>query len=142
MKIRFSLSADKPAYRIEDNRGKLVANWKTDLAEEEHDDYLPPGYHYNKVLELSSIAASTVGAGYGKSLMNEFLTSPVTKRAELIFLDPTPYQGEFFGSNLPDHVQVERLQKFYRQFGFRNNPIGDRMWLVLKGKIDTSDLPT
>jgi hypothetical protein len=44
------LSATKHAYYIEDQRGKLYADWKTDLKDEEYNGYLPDGYNYRKVL--------------------------------------------------------------------------------------------
>ena len=139
MKVLICLSAD---FEIRDQRGKLVANWKTDLLEEETDDYLPPGYSPRKVLELSVIEASKLGEGNGASLMREFLASPIVKRAQLVFLDPSPNIGKNWRCGVPDDVQIERLQKFYRQFGFRNRPGANRMWLVLKGKIGENDLPT
>ena len=119
MKTRISMAR---AYQVSDQRGSIYADWKKDLAEEEGDDYLPAGYSYRKVLELSYIEANTIGKGHGAELMREFLASPAAHKAELIFLDPNPYMGAFRNSRVPGSDQIARLQKFYRQFGFRNNP--------------------
>ena len=81
------------AYQVSDQRGSIHADWKKDLAEEEGDDYLPAGYSYRKVLELSYIEANTIGKGHGAELMREFLASPAAHKAELIFLDPNPLHG-------------------------------------------------
>jgi len=74
--------------------------------------------------------------------MKEFLTSPIAKSAELIFLDPNPHLGKFANSGMDEDEQMEKLKRFYRKFGFRNNPRSARMWIVQKGTIQDSKLPT
>ena len=37
---------------------------------------------------------------------------------------------------------MDKLEKFYKQFGFRNRSKHMRMWLVIKGTIPTNKLPT
>jgi hypothetical protein len=135
------LSATKHAYYIEDQRGKLYADWKTDLKDEEYNGYLPDGYNYRKVLELGYVESSKPGMQYGAALVREFLDSQIAKKAELIFLDPNPGNGRFFASKVPEHEQVTRLKAFYRQFGFRSSPGSDRMWLVRRGTIPDDELP-
>lgn len=138
MKVLISLSS---SFRIDDARGLLLADWKADLKDEEHEDYLPKGYSYNRVVELKLIQASKIGQGYGDKLMDEFLNSPLARKAQLIFLDPNPGEGKFHSSKVPDHVQIAKLQAFYRKHGFRNNPRSHRMWLVQKGTVQDADLP-
>ena len=139
MKLLISLSGPK-AYRLENAHGLLSANWKTDLADEESDAYLPKGYSYNKVLELELIRASAIGKGHGDALMREFLASPVAAKAELIMLDPVP--NVFDESEVPEQTQIKKLHAFYAKHGFRHSPRSNRMWLVRKGHIDTHNLPT
>lgn len=110
--------------QIKDTTGYVKWNWKSDLEDEEHEGYIPDGYS-KKVLELS--------------IMRKFLESTDAKKAELIFLDPSPNEGP--DDDLLDEERIERLQKFYRKFGFRNRPGSDRMWLVQKGSISDDQLP-
>ena len=37
---------------------------------------------------------------------------------------------------------IDKLEKFYKQFGFRNKQKHSRMWLVNKGQLKDSELPT
>jgi hypothetical protein len=128
-------------FTIKNAHGKLTANWKSDLEDEEDEGYIPDGYS-KKVLELSYIEAKQLGQGDGEALMKEFLASPIAKSAELIFLDPNPSMGLFAKSKDSETEQVKKLQRFYAKFGFKKNPRSDRMWLVQKGKIADKDLPT
>jgi ribosomal protein S18 acetylase RimI-like enzyme len=137
MKCLISLSAND--YQIKNLYGTLLANWKTDLDEEEHDGYVPDGY--TKILELSVISADKIGQGYGKKLMDEFLRSKIARSADLIFLDPNPYIGAFEDSDKTDDEQIAKLKLFYAKFGFRSHPRSARMWLVQKGNIPDSKLP-
>jgi hypothetical protein len=72
--------------------------------------------------------------------MNKFLSSPIAKKAELIFLDPSPSLGKFEG--LPEGEVFDKLFRFYRKFGFEAKRPGNRMWKVQKGTIPLLDLPT
>lgn len=127
---------------IKDSSGFVKWGWKKDLADEESDEYLPPGYSYDKVIELSMVQATTPGQGDGAKLMKKFLASPDLKKAELVFLDPNPGEGANAESAELDHVQVQRLKKFYSRFGFKSNGKANRMWLVLKGSIPSDQLPS
>lgn len=124
--------------QIKDTTGYVKWNWKSDLEDEEHEGYIPDGYS-KKVLELSIIRTKELGKGAGQELMRKFLESTDAKKAELIFLDPSPNEGP--DDDLLDEERIERLQKFYRKFGFRNRPGSDRMWLVQKGSISDDQLP-
>lgn len=139
MKLK-ELFEGKTIYKINNSNGKLHANWKTDLQDEEGEDYLPDGYDYSKVLELGLVAAKDPGKGQGDELMKEFLNSSVAKKAELIFLDPHPGFGKF--KQLPEKEAFDKLYRFYKKFGFESIRIGGRMWKVQKGSIAKSDLPT
>jgi hypothetical protein len=123
--------------------GSLTYTWKDDLEDEEHEGYIPKGYS-KKVLELGGVYSNETGKGQGDALMKKFLASKDAKKAELIFLDPVPGLGHFYsgsgGAN--DQKQIQTLQKFYRKYGFRNRPGHNRMWLVQKGSIPDSELPT
>ena len=130
---------------IVNEHGRVEYGWKTDLLDEEGDDYLPDGYDPSKVLELKLIEATEVGQGHGGALMREFLATPSVQQAELVFLDPSPYIA--MDGKLPDVDETEWVQKlirFYRKFGFRNNVKrgSHRMWLVRKGDIPDDELPT
>lgn len=127
-------------FKINNQYGKLLANWKSDLEDEEHKGYIPKGYS-KTVLELSIVKAKELGKGYGEKLMNEFLNSSIAKSAELIFLDPNPNIGLFDKSGISEIDQIEKLKRFYSKFGFRNNPKSNRMWRVQIGTIATKDLP-
>lgn len=142
MELLISLASvgAKHAYSVSKPYGLIQADWKKDLAEEEDEDYLPSGYDYNKVLELSVIRAAEMSKGYGDKLMKEFLASSVAKKAELIFLDPVP--NVFERTAIPEHVQMDKLHKFYEKHGFKRNPTSNRMWLVQKGSIPINKLPT
>lgn len=133
----------EPAVNISDEAGKLKADWKTDLEAEEGEGYLPDGYSYSKVLELETIEAADLGKGYGEKLMKEFLNSPQAKSAELIFLDINPFIGKFKHlQDLSEEERLDKLERFYRKFGFRNKKRHSRMWLVIKGEIPIDELPT
>ncbi len=121
--------------------GELHYNWKDDLEDEEFEGYIPKGYS-KRVLELGGIYADEPGKGLGDKMMKDFLASPVAKEAELIFLDPVPNLGKNHGSKDSEEQQIRRLQAFYRRYGFKNNPKSNRMWLVQKGTIPDSKLPT
>ncbi len=121
--------------------GELHYNWKDDLEDEEFEGYIPKGYS-KRVLELGGIYADEPGKGLGDKMMKDFLASPVAKEAELIFLDPVPNLGKNHGSKDSEEQQIRRLQAFYRRYGFKNNPKSNRMWLVQKGAIPDSKLPT
>jgi hypothetical protein len=142
MKIK-DIVTEQSGIVIKNSHGILEADWKTDLLDEEDDDYLPDGYDPNKVLELKYVEAKELGKGNGESLMEKFLSSQVAKSAELIFLDPNPYMGKFEDSALGDNEQIARLHRFYKKFGFesKHNNSG-RMWKVQKGSISKNDLPT
>lgn len=124
--------------------GFIHFDWKTDLADEEDEGYLPKGYDYGKVLELMEIVVNTPGEGVGSKLMKHFLETPEAKEAELIFLDPVPGMGANFGgaSGKSEDEQVAALKKFYARFGFRSRPGSARMWLVQKGSIPDGKLPS
>jgi len=122
--------------------GFVHFDWKTDLADEEDEDYLPKGYNYEKVLELKEIVAEKPGEGVGSKLMKHFLETPEAKEAELIFLDPVPGMGANFGGGKGEEEQVASLKKFYARFGFRSRPGSARMWLVRKGSIPDDQLPS
>lgn len=139
MKVHELLNLYENFIHKELKAGDLTYGWK-DLEEEEHKGYIPKGYS-KRVLELGGIYANSPGEGQGEILMKYFLSSPEAKSAELIFLDPTPNLGPNFKSGISDDDQIKRLQKFYRRFGFRNNPKGTRMWLVQKGTIPEDQLP-
>jgi hypothetical protein len=127
--------------QIKDKTGYIKWNWKTDLADEEDNpEYLPPGYS-QRVLELSIIETAEQNKGHGEKLMKRFLASTDAKKAELIFLDPSPHEGVNWGTSNEGEI-IARLQKFYRRFGFRNRPGHARMWLVKKGEIPDNELPT
>lgn len=146
MKVHLSLSAKKPDYRIENEHGVLNARWKYDLLEEEDENYLPEGYDPRKVLELAEIYVSRRGQSHGEALMKEFLNSNIVKKAELVFLDPVPLSGYGDGSDDGRHKnplqRIEALKRFYTKFGFRSRVGHNRMWLVRKGTIKDSELPT
>lgn len=123
--------------------GELSYGWKSkkDLCDEEDTKkYIPDGY--DKVLELGGIFAAEPGKGQGDKLMKQFLDSPEAGKADLIFCDPVPGLGSNFKSDMSEAEQVEKLMKFYRRYGFRNNPKSHRMWLVKKGSISDNKLPT
>lgn len=124
-------------YKINDSDGLLHAGWNKDIADE---DYLPKGYDYSKVLELGLVAAKEPGKGQGEALMKKFLSSPIAKKAELIFLDPHPRFGKF--AELPEKEAFEKLYRFYHRFGFESRRVGGRMWKVQKGSIPKNELPT
>ena len=126
--------------QIKDDTGYIKWNWKSDLEDEEDEGYIPPGYK-KKVLELSIIEVGEPGKGHGEELMRKFLDSADVKKAELVFLDPSPHEGVNW-NNKDEEGTVKRLQKFYRRFGFRNRPGSNRMWLVRKGSIPDDQLPT
>lgn len=130
----------KSDYKINDADGLLHAGWKKDLQDEESEDYLPQGYDYSKVLELGLVAAREPGKGQGEALMKKFLSSPIAKKAELIFLDPHPRFGKF--ADLPEKEAFEKLYRFYHKFGFESRRVGGRMWKVQKGSIPKNELPT
>ena len=121
--------------------GELHYNWKDDLEDEEFEGYIPKGYS-KRVLELGGVYADEPGKGLGDKMMKDFLASPAAKEAELIFLDPVPNLGKNHGSKDSEEQQIRRLQAFYRRYGFKNRPGSNRMWLVQKGKIPDSKLPT
>lgn len=123
-------------FKIANEHGELNAAWKSDLEDEEHKGYIPKGYK-KKVLELKYIEGRRPGDG--TILMKAFLASPMAKSAELIFLDPSPH---FEDDGKSEDEVLESLAKFYRKFGFRNNPKALRMWLVQKGEIEDDKLPT
>jgi len=128
--------------QIKDDTGYIKWNWKSDLEDEEDEGYIPDGYK-KKVLELSIIETEKQGEGHGAALMKKFLTSPDAKKAELIFLDPSPQEGANWG-NKDEVGTVDKLVKFYSRFGFKHNPKSTtrRMWLVQKGSIPDDQLPT
>ena len=132
--------------KVTTSNGYVSYSWKTDLADEEDENYLPEGYSYSKVLELETIKLtdqSKRGQGLGKELMEKFLASPAAKKAELIFLDLNPHIGDDSRKSLQAEEQImNKLEKFYKQFGFRNKSKHMRMWLVIKGTIPTNKLPT
>jgi hypothetical protein len=125
---------------IDSVHGRLSAEIKVDLDDEEFDGYVPAGYR-KEVLELSMIEASRIGVGDGDALMTEFLKSDLARSAQLIFLDPNPGFGHFASSEIADHVQIEKLKEFYRKHGFRNHPQSNRMWRVQEGMIPDETLP-
>lgn len=131
----------KSDYVINNSHGSLRAKWNTDLEGEEHEGYIPDGYD-KKVLELQYVEAKNLGQGDGEALMKEFLASKIAKSAELIFLDPNPHLGKFANSTMSEDEQIKKLIRFYKKFGFRKNPKSNRMWLVQKGTIQDSKLPT
>ena len=142
MKIS-DLITEQKGFKIKNSHGELEADWKTDLLDEEDEDYLPDGYDPNKVLELKYIEAKELSKGNGEALMKEFLNSQVAKSAELIFLDPNPFMGKFENSELSDNEQIAVLHRFYKKFGFESRRDGSgRMWKVQKGSINKSGLPT
>lgn len=129
--------------RIQTEDGSVDYNWKSDLEDEEGPGYLPKGYS-KKVLELSGIYANDPGKGQGDRLMKLFLATPEARKAELIFLDPSPITGANWNSKEPEDVILAKLVKFYARYGFRHNPKSatQRMWLVRKGEIPDNELPT
>ena len=129
--------------QVKNKYGEIHFGWKhrIDLElEEDDEDYLPK--QYTKILELRTLAASKLGAGYGEKLMTQFLSTNMAREAELIFLDPAPETGLFYESKIPEEEQFQKLLRFYGKFGFRHNPKSRRMWLVKEGHIQTSKLPT
>lgn len=142
MKISDLLN-EQSGIKIQNQHGSLEADWKTDLLDEEDEDYLPEGYDPDKVLELIYVEAKELGKGHGEALMKEFLNSNVAKSAELIFLDPVPFMGHFEDSELSDDEQIAKLHRFYKKFGFESQNEGwGRMWRVQKGNIAKNDLPS
>lgn len=130
---------------VVNEHGRVEYGWNREIFEEEGDDYLPDEYDRDKVLELKLIEAAELGSGHGAALMNAFLSTVSAREAELIFLDPSPYIA--MDGKLPDVNEtewVEKLVRFYRKFGFRNNPRipTGRMWRVQKGDIPDELLPT
>jgi hypothetical protein len=121
--------------------GVLEYRWKADLEDEEGDDYLPDGYS-KKVLELSLLEVNEPGNGHGDELMKKFMQTRAFSEAELVFLDPAPYIGANFNSSLSDEEQIAKIKKFYTRYGFRSNGSAARMWLIRKGSIPDSELPT
>lgn len=121
--------------------GMLEYRWNDWLEEEEFEGYIPEGYS-KKVLELEILTVHKPGNGYGDELMRAFMATPEFKKAELVFLDPVPGMGVNDVSEMSEEEQIRRLKKFYKRFGFKNNPKANRMWLVRKGEIPTSKLPT
>lgn len=129
----------------------LSYKWNRDLLDEEDEDYLPVGYDPKKVLELEVISVygkskgSPEGMGYGTEIMKKFLASPAAQKAELIFLDLNPHTGEEYvaGGNVKRQEEImDKLETFYKKFGFRNNSKHRRMWLVRKGTIPDNELPS
>lgn len=119
----------------------LSFNWKKDLDEEESENYLPPGYDYDKVLELSLIQVTgEIGKGFGKEIFQKFLKTPEVRKAQLIFLDLSPDEGDWDG--LTEEEIFTKLESIYKSWGFRNRHKFARMWLVLQGSIADKDLPT
>lgn len=128
---------------IKTPEGTLEYGWKNDLEEEEEEGYIPPGYK-KRVLELQMIKVKTPGQGHGDTLMKAFMETPQFKRAELVFLDPSPGIGANRQTDMSEAKQVARLVKFYKRYGFRHNPKSatKRMWLVRKGELSDTELPT
>jgi len=137
----FIKSSENPSEaQIKTAEGYVKYGWKSDLEDEEHAGYIPDGYS-KEVLELQMISVNNPGNGDGDKLMKQFLQTPEAQAAELIFLDPFPGQAVNADSAMSDDEQVNKLQKFYRRFGFKNNPQSNRMWLVQKGSIPANRLP-
>jgi hypothetical protein len=132
--------------KIENEHGRIHFAWKkkSELEDEEHEGYLPEGI--NKILELEVIQATAIGQGHGKILMKQFLDSAQAKSADAIYLDLNPYtpptsgKSPKLGSFDTDEV-LRKLEKFYKQFGFRNNAPLRRMW-IFKKPIPDSELPS
>ena len=124
-------------------QGSLEYGWKSDLEDEEEEGYIPAGYS-KRVLELQLIKVKDPGKGHGDELMKAFLNTPEAKKAELIFLDPVPGIGANHDASESEEEQVDRLVKFYKRYGFRHNPRAatKRMWLVQKGELSDTELPT
>lgn len=124
----------------------LEYDWKRDLAQEEDENYLPSGYDYDKVLELKIVRVLGLekqGKGYGAELINRFLNSAVANEAELIFLDLSPHEGENKPqSDAEENHVLDKLEAAYKQLGFRNRNKHSRMWMVNKGNIPDTELPT
>jgi GNAT superfamily N-acetyltransferase len=145
IKTGTSIEAGTTKYIVKDGKGGVSYAWKRtkDLCEEEdNEEYIPKGY--TKVLELSGVLADETGKGFGKELMEAFLQSADARKAELIYLDPVPGMGKNFDSKKTRDEQVNDLVRFYSRFGFRHNPKSatKRMWLVKKGSLKDSQLPT
>jgi hypothetical protein len=136
--LRKSLSEGE----IQDETGYAEWSWKPDLEEEEHEGYLPAGYDPKKVLEFSVLSMKEPGQGHGSAMMKKFLASKEAQEAELIFGDPCPHFDANESSPKSDEELMKEIQKFLRRFGFRNRPGAWRMWLVKKGSIPDSQLPT
>lgn len=135
------LAESTDTVHFSDEHGELAYGWNSELEDEEFKGYIPKGYK-KKVLELNGIFAAELGKGNGDFLMKKFMDSPQFKAAELVFLDPVPGMGEFYGSKRTHEQQITSLMKFYRKYGFRNNPKGQRMWIVRKGELADDKLPS
>ena len=128
MRVCISISAN--GLSIKNKHGTLRASWKSRAemnSEEGSSNYIPKGY--SKILELSMVEAKELGKGHGDALMREFLASPAVAEAQLVFLDPNPYNGLFADTKLSDEKQMDLLMRFYAKYGFRNRPRSRRMWL-------------
>lgn len=141
MLVRDLFEGSGKTYHLKNEYGELEARYKTDLASEENENYLPPGYSYDKVIELQWLETPEVDKGHGTRLMNEFLASSFVKGAELIFLDLGFAPHHLRNRNMSSHDYFKYLASFYRKFGFENNGKDRRMWKVLKGHVQTKDLP-
>lgn len=137
-----NISISANGLSIKNKHGTLSASWKSRAelnSEEGSSNYIPKGY--SKILELSMVEAKELGKGHGDALMREFLASPAVSEAQLVFLDPNPYNGLFADTKLSDEKQMDLLMRFYAKYGFRNRPRSRRMWLVRHGTIEDSELP-
>jgi len=126
-------------YKIKDNRGKLQAVWKNKKTleqEESNNKYLPESV--DKIIELQIISVSKEGRGYGKDLFNEFKKSKMYKEADAIYADINP----FMGSGRNENRVMDKIEKIYKSWGFRNKHKWSRMWIFKNIEIKDGELPT
>ena len=113
-----------------------------DLEAEEDEGYLPLGV--NTVLEIELVSATTQGYGHGTKLMAAFMSQSFVKEVDAVYLDPSPLMYSLDGvrpEGSEDEV-LDRLQRFYQRFGFRNRFHHSRMWIFNKISVPTNELPT
>lgn len=110
--------------------------------EEDNDNYLPKGVE--TVLEIQTVAAKVQGKGHGTRLMDAFMNQAFVKKADAIYLDPSPLLESLDGKKVEGDEEeiLDKLERFYTRWGFRNRHIHSRMWIFNKIKVRPSKYPT